>query len=75
MGRKMARSECKPLADAFDYAGLRRSILIPSGIEDASLQTDGPFAYRDLDECLKLIEPYADVVERFAVVGYMRHLG
>ena len=74
-GRRMARSECKPFADTYDYASLRRSILIPSGVEDASLRTDGPFAYRDLDECLSLISEYVEVVERFGVVGYMGHLG
>ncbi|MGI4831200.1 MAG: RtcB family protein, partial [Janthinobacterium lividum] len=63
--RRMARSECKPFADTYDYASLRRSILIPSGVEDASLRTDGPFAYRDLDECLSLISEYVEVVERF----------
>jgi hypothetical protein len=73
-GRAMSRSDCKPLADAYDFAGLRRSILIPSGIEDASLRTDGPFAYRDLDECMALIQDYVDVVVRFGVVGYMGHL-
>jgi RNA-splicing ligase RtcB len=73
-GRAMSRSDCKPLADAFDFAGLRRSVLIPSGVEDASLRTDGPFAYRDLDECFALIQDYAEVVARFGVVGYMGHL-
>ena len=73
-GRAMSRSDCKPMADAYDFAGLRRSVLIPSGVEDASLRTDGPFAYRDLDECLALINEYVEVVARFAVVGYMGHL-
>ena len=62
------------LADAYDFAGLRKSILIPSGVEDASLRTDGPFAYRDLDDCMNLIQDYVDVVLRFGVVGYMGHL-
>lgn len=74
-GRTMSRSECKPFADAFDYDRLRRAVLIPDGIEDSSLRTDGPFAYRDLDECLMLISEYIDVVSRFSVVGYMGHLG
>lgn len=73
-GRAMSRSDCKPLADAYDFAGLRRSILIPTGVEDASLRTDGPFAYRNLDECMTLIEDYVDVVVRFGVIGYMGHL-
>jgi hypothetical protein len=71
----MSRSDCKPFADTYDYANLRNSVLIPDGVEDASLRTDGPFAYRDLDECLKLISEYIEVVERFGVVGYMGHLG
>jgi RNA-splicing ligase RtcB len=74
-GRRMSRSDCKPLADAFDYEQLRSAVLIPDGVEDSSLRTDGPFAYRDLDDCLALISEYVDEVSRFAVVGYMGHLG
>ena len=73
-GRTMSRSQCKPLADAYDFMGLRRSIMIASGVEDASLRTDGPFAYRDLDDCLVLIQDYVEVLARFGVVGYMGHL-
>jgi len=69
-GRAMSRSDCKP----HDFAGLRKSIMIPSGVEDASLRTDGPFAYRDLDECIVLIQDYVDVILRFGVIGYMGHL-
>jgi len=74
-GRKMSRGDCKPLADAYDYRLLRESVLIPDGVEDTSLRTDGPFAYRDLDECLELIGDYIEVVARFGVIGYMGHLG
>jgi RNA-splicing ligase RtcB len=74
-GRTMSRNNSKSIAGSFDYAGLRRSILIQEGIEDSSLRTDGPFAYRDLDECLDLIRDYVTVVARFGVVGYMGHLG
>jgi len=73
-GRKMSRSDCKPLADDFDFAALRRSVLLPSGLQDASLRTEGPYAYRDLDECLDLIDGYVEVVSRYSVVGYMGHL-
>ena len=73
-GRKMSRSECKPLAETFDFAALRRTILLPSDLDDASLRTEGPYAYRDLDECLALIEGYVTEEARFAVVGYMGHL-
>lgn len=73
-GRQMARRDCKPLADAFDFASLRRRVLIPTGVEDASLRTDGPYAYRDLDSCLDLLGGYVEPVARYAVVGYMGHL-
>jgi len=74
-GRTISRSDCKPFADRFDYQRLRNSVLIPNGVEDASLRTDGPFAYRDLDECLQLSDAYVEVVTRFSVIGYMGHLG
>jgi RNA-splicing ligase RtcB len=74
-GRRMSRSECKPYADEFDFDRLRSSVLIPDGVANSSLRTDGPFAYRDLDECLGLISQYVEVVSRFTVVGYMGHLG
>jgi hypothetical protein len=74
-GRKMSRSDSKPFADSYDYSSLRSSILIPDGVDNSSLRTDGPFAYRDLDECLSLIGDYIEVVARFGVIGYMGHLG
>ncbi len=73
-GRAMSRSDCKPIADTYDFASLRKSVLIPSGVENTSLRTDGPFAYRDLDECLALIDDYVEVITRFGVIGYMGHL-
>lgn len=73
-GRTMSRADCKPLADSFDFAAMRQKIMLPAGLHDASLRTDGPYAYRDLDECLELIQGYVEVVERFAVVAYMGHL-
>jgi hypothetical protein len=45
----------KPLADSFDFSELRSRILLPKSLPDAALRTEGPFAYRDLDECLALI--------------------
>jgi RNA-splicing ligase RtcB len=73
-GRKMSRSECKPLADNFDFKKLKDKIILADGIEDASLRTEGPFAYRDLEECLSLLNGYVEEVERFSVVAYMGHL-
>jgi RNA-splicing ligase RtcB len=73
-GRKMSRSDCKPPADGFDFAALRRAVLIPAAVADASLRTEGPYAYRDLDECLALLDGYVTEVSRLAVIAYMGHL-
>lgn len=73
-GRRMSRADCKPLADQFDFESLRKRVMIPTGVENASLRTDGPFAYRDLDECVSLIKDYIDPIARYAVIGYMGHL-
>jgi RNA-splicing ligase RtcB len=73
-GRTMSRGDCKPLAEGFDFASLRRRILMPDIVTDASLRTEGPYAYRDLDECLTLLDGYLEEIERFHVVGYMGHL-
>jgi RNA-splicing ligase RtcB len=73
-GRKMSRGDCKAIADTYDFGQMRQKIMLPSGLQDASLRTDGPFAYRDLDECMAIIQNYVEEVERFTVVGYMGHL-
>lgn len=73
-GRAMSRSECKVLAEGFDFSSLRQEILIPDAVQDASLRTDGPFAYRNLDECLELLDGYVQERARFRVVAYMGHL-
>ncbi|MBL9148269.1 MAG: RtcB family protein [Phycisphaerae bacterium] len=73
-GRRMSRGDCKPLADRFDFAELRRQVLMPTCLADASLRTEGPYAYRELDECLALIDGYVTEESRFAVVAYMGHL-
>jgi RNA-splicing ligase RtcB len=73
-GRAMSRGDCKPLAVTYDFNTLRKRVMIPSGIQNSSLRTEGPFAYRDLDACLELMTGYVELVERFAVVAYMGHL-
>ena len=73
-GRTMSRSNAKIAASAFDFDALRRDILLPSSLTDSSLTTEGPFAYRELDDCLSLVEGYVEEVGRFAVVAYMGHL-
>ncbi len=73
-GRTMSRADCKPLGDAFDFSALRKRVLFPIGLQDSSLRTEGPYAYRDLEACLGLLEGFVEVVERFEVVAYMGHL-
>jgi RNA-splicing ligase RtcB len=73
-GRAISRADCKPFAETYDYGSLRKRVMIPERVDNASLRTEGPFAYRDLDDCLKLLSGYVDLIERFAVIGYMGHL-
>jgi RNA-splicing ligase RtcB len=73
-GRTMSRSDAKDTARTFDFESLRRQVIMPSFLNPASLNTEGPFAYRNLDDCLALIEGYAVEVKRFSVVAYMGHL-
>jgi hypothetical protein len=73
-GRTMSRADSKEAAKTFDFSQLRASIMLPTGIADASLRTEGPFAYRDLDECLLLLDGFVEVQQRFRVFAYMGHL-
>jgi len=73
-GRIVPRGECKELAEHYDFAALRQRVMMPDCIEDASLRTEGPYAYRDLDRCLELLQGYIEEVERYAVIAYMGHL-
>jgi len=73
-GRARSRADCKPDGESYDFASLRSRVLIPAGVSDASLKTEAPYAYRDLDACLALLEGYVDQIERFSVIAYMGHL-
>lgn len=46
---------------------------LPHGLEAEQI-VFLPDAYRNLDECLSLINQYVEEVARFQVVGYMGHL-
>ncbi len=70
-GRVMSRSQAKAHAETFDYAALRRQVYIPAAIGDASLRTEAPFCYRDLDACLALIGELCQEVARFAPFAYL----
>ena len=73
-GRKLPRGQSKERAEDFDFRSLRQRVLLPTDLSDASLRTEGPFAYRELDDCLPLIDGYVEPVRRFSVVAYMGHL-
>jgi hypothetical protein len=70
----MPRSEGELLAHSYDFAALRQRVLMPTGLDEASLRTESPYAYRDLDDCLALLDGFVEEVQRFAVVGCMGHL-
>jgi len=74
-GRVMPRSESRTVAEGYNFAALRQRILMPTRLSDASLRTEGPFAYRDLDDCLALVDGIVEEIERYQVVAYMGHLG
>ncbi len=73
-GRIMSRGDAKEKAAGFDFAAMRESLLLPSFLGDASLTTEAPYAYRDLESCLALVSDYVEEVKRFSVVAYAGHL-
>jgi len=73
-GRLLSRSDSKKIAFSYDFSKIRNSILLPSSLQDASLATEGPYAYRNLNDCLTLIDGYIKEIKRFSVVAYAGHL-
>lgn len=70
-GRLMSRSDAKQLANEYDYDVLRKKIYIPTMIKNASIKTEAPFCYRDLDICLNLIKDLIIEVKRFSPFAYL----
>lgn len=70
-GRIMSRSEAKKYSADYDYEGLRKRIYIPEMIQDASIKTEAPFCYRDLDDCLSLIQNLIFVEKRYMPFAYL----
>lgn len=70
-GRTMSRSEAKVLSKDYDYSALRKQIYIPAAIGNESIKTDAPYCYRDLDECLSLIQDLVVVQKRFKPIAYL----
>jgi RNA-splicing ligase RtcB len=73
-GRTISRSDAKDAARQYDLSELQRKVMMPTFLNAASLITEGPFAYRELDDCLALIDGYVEEIKRFSVVAYMGHL-
>ena len=73
-GRTMSRGEAKTHSLTYDFDQLFKNVMLPSFLNKNSLTTEGPFAYRELDDCLALISDYVKEIKRFSVVGYMGHL-
>lgn len=70
-GRFMSRGAAKDIAAGYDFSGLRERVYIPDSISDASIQTEAPFCYRDLDACLRLLDGLAVEERRFAPFAYL----
>lgn len=70
-GRVMSRSQAKELAGDFDFDELRNNVYIPDMITNASLKSDAPYCYRDLDGCLSLIDKLITIKKRFRVFAYL----
>ena len=70
-GRTMSRSQAKLLSNDYNYAELRERIYIPDKIGNESIKTDAPYCYRDLDECLSLIDTLIEVQQRFRPIAYL----
>lgn len=73
-GRTMSRSDAKKAAADFDFGEMRRRIIIPDRIEDASLRTEAPICYRRLDDGLSRIRHLVEEQERFVPVAYIGQL-
>ena len=70
-GRTMSRSDAKIHSKKYDYSKLREQIYIPNQIGNESIKTDAPYCYRDLDECLSLIDGLIEVQNRFKPMAYL----
>jgi len=70
-GRTMSRSEAKELSQFFDYDALRQQVYIPEMIANDNIKTDAPFCYRNLDDCLALIDDLLVVDKRYSVFAYL----
>ena len=71
-GRSLSRGEARNLN--IDTTDIRKRVYIPDYIQDSSLRTEGPHAYRSLAECQSLLGNLASEVDRFAVIAYLGHL-
>ncbi len=70
-GRLMSRGAAKDIAAGYNFSVLRERVYIPESISDASIQTEAPFCYRDLDACLRLLDGLAVEERRFAPFAYL----
>lgn len=73
-GRAVSRSEAKAAASKSGLAEVRRRVFIPETIQDSSLRTETPSAYRRLASCLDRIGDLAEEVERFTPAAYIGQL-
>ena len=70
-GRIKSRSESKLDAYNYDFEALKRRIYIPEKIRNVSILIENPSVYRNLDECLKLIDGFIKVKKRLTPIAYI----
>jgi RNA-splicing ligase RtcB len=70
-GRVMSRSEAKLHTIDYDYESLRQRVYIPDMIRNASIRTEVPLCYRQLNDCLTLIKDLIIIEDRFKSIAYL----
>lgn len=70
-GRIKSRGDSKEDAQLYDFDSLRKRVHIPDEIPDASILTENPSCYRDLDHSLKSIRELIVVKKRLTPVAYI----
>lgn len=73
-GRKYSRSDAKTYAEQYNYKALRKRIYVLDSISDASIKTEAPFCYRNIDDCMNLLGDIVEEVEGSVPIAYIGQL-
>lgn len=70
-GRIKSRSKLREESQDYDFRGLRSRIYIPSDISDRSILTDIPTGFREIEECLSLLDGLIIKKKRMIPIAYI----